>query len=217
MSEESADIAGGTTGRGDSTQASAADPHAIEFRVVSFDGIRHSLKLERIFWTLLEAAASAERERLGAYISKVVAGADTANSKSSVLRAHAADWMRRKLVDISSKSLARKSLQGVVLAAPTPCFVVTAQNAIEMQNEAFLALLSARAGPNDPRRPDAIRITFRTDIKTLRERFREKPASFLTDQVIIHIGGQRAQHQARIASIDAVGGQVAALLVYIVA
>jgi predicted DNA-binding ribbon-helix-helix protein len=220
MTQVSPERSSGTTGSGTDDPiggaASADDPGLIEFRVVSFDGVRHSLKLERIFWKLLEAAAGSERQRLGAYISGVVERAAGANSKSSVLRTHAADWMRRKLIDISSKGLSRRSLSAVVSASPVPCIVVTVHNVVEMQNEAFLALLHAQTDPDRNATAETIRITFQSSFNTLREKLREKPASYLTDQVIIEIGGRRSHHRARIASIESMGGQAAALLVYLV-
>lgn len=220
MTDESpASSSGQTTARIDNPVGGAAgadDASFIEFRVVSSEGVRHSLKLERIFWTLLEAAAGSERQRLGAYISDVVERAASANSKSSVLRTHAADWMRRKLIDVSSKGLSRRSLAGVVAAAPVPCIVITVHNVVEMQNEAFLALLHARTNVDSAVQTETIRIAFHSSFNTLREKLRERPASYLTDQVIIEIGGQRSQHQVRIASIESVGGQAAAFLVYLV-
>jgi len=217
MTEESSDASrGGSGARADAAGGGADDHGIIEFRVVSSDGVRHSLKLERIFWTLLEAAASGERQRLGAYISGVVERAAGDNSKSSLLRTHAADWMRRKLIDISSKGLSRRSLSAVVSAAPVPCLVVTVNNVVEMQNEAFLTLLHARSNLDGGLQADTIRIAFRSSFNALREKLREKPASYLTDQVTIEISGQRSEHQARIASIETIGGQAAALLVYLV-
>lgn len=220
MTEENPDSSiGQPTARNDTPVASASDaddPGLIDFRVVSSDGVRHSLKLERIFWTLLEAAAGSEQQRLGAYISGVVERAASSNNKSSVLRTHAADWMRRKLIDVSSKGLSRRSLAGVVAAAPVPCMVITVHNVVEMQNEAFLDLLHARTNLQSTVQTEMIRIAFHSSVNTLREKLRERPASYLTDQVILEIGGQRSRHQVRIASIESVGGQAAAFLVYLV-
>jgi predicted DNA-binding ribbon-helix-helix protein len=189
-------------------------PHEIEFRVVSSQGTRHALKLERIFWMLLEAAASASRDRLGPYIGKVLTTASGEQSKSSFLRAHAADWMRRRLVEISATSLARKSLGSIVLAAPMPCFVVTPQNTVEVQNQAFMDLLKARSESTGSALP-AIRITFRTDIRTLYAALRDRPSGHHSDYVTIHVGQHASEHQARIAMLASVSGQPAGIVVFL--
>jgi predicted DNA-binding ribbon-helix-helix protein len=218
--QESPDSASGQAGARDDKPGDGGtvvdEPGVIEFRVVSSEGVRHSLKLERIFWTLLEAAAGSERQRLGAYISGVVERAAGSNSKSSALRTHAADWMRRKLIDVSSKGLSRRSLAGVVAAAPVPCIVITVHNVVEMQNEAFLTLLHTRSNLDQAVQSNMIRIAFHSSVNTLREKLREKPGSYISDQVFIEIGGQRSQHHVRIASIESIGGQAAAFLVYLV-
>lgn len=188
--------------------------HEVEFRVVSSQGTRHALKLERIFWMLLEAAASASKDRLGPYIGKVLTTASGEQSKSSFLRAHAADWMRRRLMDISATSLARKSLGSIVLAAPTPCFVVTPQNTVEAQNQAFMDLLKARSESAGPALP-AIRITFRTDIRTLYAALRDRPSGHHSDYVTIHVGPRASEHQARIAMLSSVSGQPTGIMVFL--
>ena len=191
-----------------------ADPSTVDFRVVTFEGARHALKLERIFWSLLEAAAAASNERLGAYISRIIANSAEATNKSSLLRSHAADWMRRKLVDVSASSLSRRSLNGIVQAAPTPCFVVTPQNAIEIQNAAFLDLLNARAG-DEGIGAATIRIAFHSELRTLNAKFEQRPVPFLTDWVNIDVGGNRSRHEARIVSIDTISGRGTGLLVFL--
>ena len=182
------------------------DPSVVEFRVVTSEGVRHALKLERIFWSLLEAAASTERQRLGGYIAKVLGKGGPTKNKTSLLRTHSADWMRRKLIEVSANSLSRKALNGVVLAAPTPCFVVTPTNAIEMQNAAFLEMLNARVA-GEAIGSATIRINFHSDLATLHKKFDERPVPYLIDQVIIHVGTERSRHEARLVAIDQAGGR----------
>lgn len=191
-----------------------APAHTIEFRVVASEGERHAFKLERIFWTLLEAAASGDQERLGAYITKVLSNGDGAQNKSSLLRAHAADWMRRKLGEVSATSLARRSLGSVVLAAPTPCFVITPQNTIDLRNAAFMELLQAQSEA-DPTPAATVRVSFQTDIKTLRQAAHNRTVSTVTDKVAIHVGMRASHHQARIALLDSVNGQPVGMLVFL--
>lgn len=194
--------------------AGRPDPSIVEFRVVTSEGVRYALKLERIFWSLLEAAASTERQRLGGYIAKVLGKGGPTKNKTSLLRTHSAEWMRRKLVEVSANSLSRKALSGVVLAAPTPCFVVTPTNAIEMQNAAFLEMLNARVA-GDAIGSATIRINFHSDLSSLHKKFDERPVHFLTDQVIIHVGSERSRHEARLVAVDHAGGRSRGFLVFL--
>lgn len=178
---------------------------------MSHNGVRHALKLEQIFWELLEAAASSARERPGAYVAQLLAGASGDQNKTSLLRTHCADWLRRKLVELSNQSVGRQSLRSIVLSAPCPCFVVNAKNAIETQNEPFIRLLQSLSDA-EPAKP-AIRITFQSGIETLRANYREKPNARLTDVVTLHVGNRTSRHRAAIAMLESINAQPAGLLV----
>lgn len=199
--------------RDDSAAAAPPPSHAVQFRVMSHSGVRHALKLERIFWELLEAAASSARERPGAYVARLISGASGDQNKTSLLRTHCADWLRRKLVELSAQSIGRQSLRSIVLAAPGPCFVVNAKNAIEWQNEPLIRLLQSLTDA-DIAKP-AIRITFQSGIETLRTSFREKPSARLSDVVTLHVGDRTSRHRATIAMLESINSQPAGLLVYL--
>lgn len=184
---------------------------------MSHNGVRHALKLERIFWDLLEAAASAARERPGAYVARVLNGSEASQNKTSLLRSHCAEWLRRKLVELSASSVGRQSLRSIVLSAPCPCFVVTAKNAIEVQNEAFIRLLQELSSEAPAGAPPPIRIAFQSGIEALRAQSHEKPGALISDTVTVHVGSQASRHQARIAMLDAINGQPIGLLVYLAA
>jgi hypothetical protein len=102
------------------------------------------------------------------------------------------------------------------LAAPTPCFVVTPQNTLDLQNQAFMAFLKARSDTSDTALP-LIRITFRTDIRTLHAALRDRPASHQLDYVTIHVGQRTSEHEARIGLLTSVNGQPAGLIVFLMA
>lgn len=185
----------------------------IEFRVVAHDRVRHALKLEGIFWKILECASAESHERIGAYVSRIVAGVSVDGNKTSALRAHAAQWICARLLDISARSFPLKSLFSLVNATPVPCFVVAGSNAIECQNEAFLSYLRSFIGPvvDDAE----IKINFRMDLVTLRSQLQAKPDGYVVDNVIMQSGERKQDAQARIIPMPAQGGQQARLIVYL--
>lgn len=187
--------------------------HSVQFRVMSHNGIRYALKLERVFWELLEAAASSSRERPGVYVARLLANAASDQNKTSLLRSHCAEWLRRKLMELSAASIGRQSLRSIVLAAPSACFVVTSKNIIETQNDQFIRLLQSLT--EDTALQPPIRITFQSGIDALRTSFREKPTALLADIVTVHVGSRTSRYRATIAMLESINGQPTGLLVYL--
>ncbi len=200
-----------------SVQARAADRDStlVDFRVVAHKGERYALKLERIFWRVLKVAATAKNERLGAYIAKVVDQCGADENKTSLVRVHVVAWLNQKLIDISAESVTRKTLNNLVNAAPVPCFIISDQNKIDHQNEAFLNLLKQRLEEQSPGRQPEIRISFQSNFSTLLDNLKSSSVNSVRDRLVLHVGAEKSEYQARIVLIETGAGTSLGMLVYL--
>jgi predicted DNA-binding ribbon-helix-helix protein len=193
--------------------AAAASLHLVDLRVVSHNGVRRAFKLERVFWKILEFAATSKKQRLGAYIAEIVGATGKDDNRTSLLRVHAAEWLSRRLIDSSAKGLAPKTLASIVLSVPSPCFSIDNENRITSQNEPFLKFLQPIVGDGKGDTNAAVRVTFQRDMKAIRELLKQSPRPFVDDRAVIQSASQRTECEARIVSLDTLHGRTMGLLV----
>ena len=209
-----ADLEAGPLGNSPVTPGSgqACEP---EFRVVTHEGARLGFRLEHLFWSILEAAASAKGMRIGSYIAEALEGGEASNNSSSVLRVHATQWIGQRLKESSSRTLSPKFVVKVVRASPLPCFVMDNDNRIAAQNDAFLALLRTQVLNEGSNSEATVHIRFRSDVASIRERLKAAQDSYIEDTVQIELPGRKREMHARITSIDSALGASLGLLVMI--
>jgi predicted DNA-binding ribbon-helix-helix protein len=191
------------------------DSTLVDFRVVTHKGARHALKLERIFWRVLKVAATARNERLGAYVAKIVDHCAAGDNKTSLVRVHVVTWLNQKLIEISGESVTRKTLNNLVNAAPVPCFIISDQNRIDHQNEAFLGLLKQRLEEQSPGRQPEIRIGFQSNFATLLDNLKSSSVNSVKDRLFLHVGAEKSEHQARIVLLESGAATSLGMLVYL--
>lgn len=186
------------------------------FRVLTHEGERHAFKLEDIFWKIIDLAAAAKQQRVGAFISSVLqAHVDSAN-KSSTLRVYAAQWLSQRLVEAAAKSLSPKLPDRIVKSLPLACFTLDNDNRITSQNEPFLGLLRGLIDAGTVAAADAVRVRFQSDIRTIRAALAKPTVPYVDDTIHLQYAAGSVHKAARVISIDTAQGTQKALLVLIV-
>lgn len=112
-----------------------------QFRVVTTGSRRRGVRLERVFWTLLEDIAKRRGRKRGQLIGEVLEAADAGTeSVASTLRCYVA----------STIDLERSALLGrldpthtiaLMQQAPVPAFSISRQKKLQQVNEEFMQLL----------------------------------------------------------------------------
>ena len=106
-------------------------PEELFFRAVSVDGDRRGMRLERIFWLLLERAAKEQNIAL----SDIARSGNSANL-SSHMRAYAAVWADSRLSEAREIASFHQAVR-TILACPSPAFIISADRRLRASNQAF--------------------------------------------------------------------------------
>lgn len=119
--------------RGISNFDPKADPDELFFRAVSTDGERKGLRLERVFWGILERAAAEQSMTL----ADIVKLQSENGNLSSHMRTYAAKWA---LKNIESLRLAASFNQFArnLNACTSPAFAISVDKKLRAFNPAFL-------------------------------------------------------------------------------
>ncbi|MCP8939316.1 ribbon-helix-helix domain-containing protein [Alsobacter sp. SYSU M60028] len=123
----------------------AGGPTAMRFRIFKRGGWRRAFRLEEVFWDVLGEAADAAQTKIGDYVKALVDEAEgTGVNQSSMLRVHAAQWLRERLRAVTVATQGREVLHAA-LQAPVPCFVISSSRALIHFNAEFSNYVIGRA------------------------------------------------------------------------
>ncbi|TGQ63845.1 hypothetical protein EN829_021650 [Mesorhizobium sp. M00.F.Ca.ET.186.01.1.1] len=133
----------------------ATEDFGLEFRVVARGGIRRGIRLERAFWISLRQMAEIRRCTIGMLIDEIAGShPETGNLTSAIrvacIRALADENLTlRKLASI-------KTINGILVACPSPAFALASSKKILTFNAAFQQLVKRQlpVAPSDDARQD---------------------------------------------------------------
>ncbi len=115
------------------------------FRVLRRGAWRKAFRLEPVVWDTLEDMARGRSQPLAELVRQLVEEAGAEANASSGLRVAALAYLRDRR-QVLEASLAPAPLLHAVLAAPVPCFVVSASRELVRSNAEFQAFVAARTG-----------------------------------------------------------------------
>jgi predicted DNA-binding ribbon-helix-helix protein len=121
------------------------NPAETRFRIFRRGEWRRAFRLEQVFWTALEEAAAEKGAKVADYVRSIVESEpEGAANSSSLLRVHAATWLQARIARLEIAQQQREILHAA-LAAPLPCFVISATRALVSFNSEFSAYVTGRA------------------------------------------------------------------------
>ncbi|MGD9538735.1 MAG: ribbon-helix-helix domain-containing protein [Alphaproteobacteria bacterium] len=115
-------------------------------RILQVKGRRYSIRLEPVFWRVLEELSAADGIRLNALVRRIAEAeaADPSGNLTSRLRVYCARELRQRLMGTMLPATHR-SLFNIAEVVPTPCLVVSARQEILAANEPFGAWFGTEA------------------------------------------------------------------------
>lgn len=177
-----------------------AKPGHVEFRVIAHHHHRYPLKLEHIFWKIIELAAGGEHQRVGPYLGEILEKCPPDANRTSAARVHAAEWLSRKLIETSAKSLSAKSIRDVIRMLPLPAFCVDHAGKVVDQNHELLEYLQGIGDPSSAE--GTVHISFGRAWTTVYEELANSQQGFLQETAVITSGDRRVEKRARVAGLE---------------
>ena len=185
------------------------------FRIVTSQGARHAYKLEQIFWTVLEVAASASGKRLGSYIAKLESKFEDGENRTSHLRVHSMLWICQTLAELSSQSVPPRVVRDLIAATPCPAFRVDKNNRVRGHNQALLARLAKLQMRRDPDAGGTLQVRFDRDFSSIHDELRSSACGSIEDNVEIRAGEISETWRIRIVQIESQDGNALGMIVFI--
>lgn len=175
------------------------------FRAVAGPSERRGIRLERAYWSTLRMMAGAVGATLGEVVEEIAnAHAGSANL-ASLLRVSSLSWLSARLERYEAM-LSTENLQSLVLASPSPAFVLTADKRIAHYNQAFIALIQSRFQSVDAQMmAKGLRMTLDTPVEQVigeLEATRNKP---MTSGFALGMADQRLRGQVSIMLAPSAG------------
>ena len=107
-------------------------------RIVQFQGKRHNIRLEAIYWDVLERMAAERECKLNVLINEFITDPESGNNKTSFMRFKAVSWLNDHLNASNEKLFLRNTeVWAVLQATELPAFVFSETTSVSRYNSAF--------------------------------------------------------------------------------
>ncbi|MHB2169187.1 ribbon-helix-helix domain-containing protein [Alsobacter sp. R-9] len=184
----------------DGSETAAANvPGSLRFRVLRRGDWRRAFRLEQAFWTTLEEEARLQGRKLADHVRHILENAPAieGGNDSSLLRVHAVRWLDEKLRRLEQRQERREVLHAA-LAAPLPCFVISANRALVTYNAEFSAYVTGRAQAASDEDVSKARLTLDVPVDRLIDVLRDPPGRVVMCGFSIRTSAAIASGRARV-------------------
>lgn len=169
----------------------------LQFRAVTARGKRRGIRLERIFWEILTAAATAEGKSMGEMVAATHDRLPQGGNLSSALRIVGARWLRRRLEAFESASLP-ENIFAMLQACPSPAFALSEDKRIVHYNLPFLNFVQASfVGVDRSEVMRGLRLSLDTQLETVLSQLLENPLEPVTTGFALGVVGRRVRGQLK--------------------
>ena len=147
---------------------------ALRFRIFKRGSWRRAFRLEDVFWEALERAARDEQLKLGDYVKQLADSSAPDANISSLMRVRAMEWLNRRC-EMLEAAQAPARLLPAVMAAPVPCFVISASRELVASNAEFTGYVTAQAKPDAAAQSTKVHMSLDMPVQKLLEKLSEAP------------------------------------------
>lgn len=150
------------------------------FRTVTVDDKRKGLRLERVFWQVLEQLSKEENTPVSAILQAAESNGNSSPNLSSYARAYAANWLRRRL-DANREIASFQQVLRTINACPSPVFVTSEDRRLRAYNPAFLRYVRRHIPMEDlEAAPKNLRLQMDTGSAELIQQLKSEPEAIVT-------------------------------------
>jgi len=185
---------------GDIVSGSPGDPAALRFRIFKRGAWRRAFRLEDAFWEALERAAKDQEKKLGDYVKQLTESSAPDANISSLMRVRAMEWLKERCLALETAQIPKKLLQGV-LAAPVPCFVISASRELVASNPDFTTYVTAHARPGETSEATKVQMSMDVPVQKLLETLASEQGKAMTCGFSIKTSGIVLSGRARVSLV----------------
>ena len=160
-------------------------------RIIQFQGKRSCIRLEDVYWNILEDAAREKQLKFNELVHTFYHDPRGERNKTAFLRCQAVEWLSGR-VDAANEQLHLKNseLHSILKVTVQPAFVFSKMQSVSRHNQSFndwvKEHVGARAATMDQSK---LRVSFRRSYTALMELLDDNGGSILDEQVTILMPG----------------------------
>jgi predicted DNA-binding ribbon-helix-helix protein len=167
-------------------------------KIIQQQGRKYAIRLEAIFWSQLTDFAKEDKTTLSRFIFKVLDSAPKVVNRTSYLRCHCMDRMRRKQ-PLSALVGPAFDMLAFVSACPTPVAIVTGERRLVAFNPSFSVVIRD-IQPASREQQRAINLSFSEPFPKIQKQLIDHPTDIKVYQLGLQVGsGLAQQFRARFA------------------
>ena len=173
-------------------------------RIIQFQGKRSCIRLEDVYWDILEDAARKKKVKFNELVHAYYHDPRGERNKTAFLRCQAVEWLSHQ-VETANEQLHLKNteLQSILKVTVQPAFVFSKLQSVSRHNQSFNDWIKEHAGPRAAELDHSkLRVSFRRSYSALMDLLSENGGSILNEQVTILMPGYVFPIRINIVKLD---------------
>jgi predicted DNA-binding ribbon-helix-helix protein len=173
-------------------------------RIIQFQGKRSCIRLEDVYWGILEDAARAKKLKFNELVHTFYHDPRGERNKTAFLRCQAVEWLSGQ-VDVAHEQLRLKQteLRSILRVTIQPAIVFSKMQSVSRHNQAFRDWITEHLGPKAINLDySKLRISFRRSYNAIMEVLAQGGGSALAEQVTILMPGYVFPIRINIVKLD---------------
>ena len=178
-------------------------------RIIQFQGKRSCIRLEDVYWNILEDAARQKKLKFNELVHSYYHDPRGERNKTAFLRCQAVEWLSQQ-VDSANEQLHLKNseLHSILKVTVQPAFVFSKLQSVSRHNQGFSDWISEHVGPRAATIDQSkLRVSFRRSYTALMDLLDENNGSILNEQVTILMPGYVFPIRINLVKLDASDGE----------
>lgn len=174
-------------------------------RIIQFQGKRSCIRLEDVYWNILEDAARDKKLKFNELVHTFYHDPRGERNKTAYLRCQAVEWLSNQ-VEAANEQLHLKNseLHSILKVTVQPAFVFSKMQSVSRHNQGFNDWIKEHIGPRAATMDQSkLRVSFRRSYSALMDLLDENSGSILNEQVTILMPGYVFPIRINLVKLDA--------------
>lgn len=190
----------------------ASSGEELTSKIVQYQGKRYCIRLEDMYWAVLEAEAKSRGCKLNEIVHEYYTHPDAESNRTAYLRRHTVEWLALSLSDRQAEmEMDQAEVKCILRATLRPAFIFSEDMSICQHNQSFRDWLGQQTNVYDQEKLDKLRVSFRASSRILMDRIKQKGGLVRAEPAAVLIPGYALAVKVDIVAIENFGGQRANL------